>query len=258
VYVSPYHTSGYLMECVRAQSHSMVLVCNCLTSFVCALRYSVMLLCSATGCLTLCIRALSYSVVLLCCAFWIWPQYLCSSVLCWDRGFVVLVRHCACAPLYNCVDGAHTGYGSVDSLGESAKINSVWSWGCCDEEWNWNLSQALLQVEKDGCHPEWSHICVWGQNLCCLQHSSTSGCLKKTSNSICYHVVCESAAMGGSIIGHVPYVDNPDNIFTKVVWGGKHRNHLIHLLLHDLCDWIVCLIILLIEEMCGSCTIPGR
>jgi hypothetical protein len=42
--------------------------------------------------------------------------------------------------------------------------------------------------------------------------------------------------MGESIIGHVPYVDNPADICTKVVPGGQKRNHLIRLLLHDLCD----------------------
>jgi hypothetical protein len=60
--------------------------------------------------------------------------------------------------------------------------------------------------------------------------------LKKKSNSICYHTVRESAAMGESIIGHVPSVDNPADICPKVVTGGQKRNHLIHLLLHDLCD----------------------
>jgi hypothetical protein len=59
---------------------------------------------------------------------------------------------------------------------------------------------------------------------------------KKKSNSICYHVVRESAAMGESIIGHVPSVDNPADIYTNVVPGGKKRNHLSCLLLHDLCD----------------------
>jgi hypothetical protein len=42
--------------------------------------------------------------------------------------------------------------------------------------------------------------------------------------------------MGESIIGHVPSVENPADICTKVVPGGQNRNHLIHLLLHDLCD----------------------
>jgi hypothetical protein len=60
--------------------------------------------------------------------------------------------------------------------------------------------------------------------------------LKKKSNSICYHTLHESASMGESIIGHVPSVDNPDDICTKVVTGGQKRNQLIRLLLHDLCD----------------------
>jgi hypothetical protein len=60
--------------------------------------------------------------------------------------------------------------------------------------------------------------------------------LKKKSNSLCYHMVRESAVMVESIIGHVPSVDNPADICTKVVAGGQKRNHLICLLLHDLCD----------------------
>jgi hypothetical protein len=60
--------------------------------------------------------------------------------------------------------------------------------------------------------------------------------LKKKSNSIFYHSVREFSAMGESIIGHVPSVDNPADICTKVVPGGQKWNHLIRLLLHDLCD----------------------
>jgi hypothetical protein len=63
--------------------------------------------------------------------------------------------------------------------------------------------------------------------------------LKKKSNSICYHVVCESSAMGESLIGHVPSDDNPADICTKFVPGGHKGNHLFHLLLHNLCDLTV-------------------
>jgi hypothetical protein len=42
--------------------------------------------------------------------------------------------------------------------------------------------------------------------------------------------------MGESIIGHVPSVENPADICTKAVAGGKKRNHLIRLPLHDLHD----------------------
>jgi hypothetical protein len=42
--------------------------------------------------------------------------------------------------------------------------------------------------------------------------------------------------MGESIIGHVLSVYNSADICTKVVPDGKKRNHLIRLLMHDLCD----------------------
>jgi hypothetical protein len=60
--------------------------------------------------------------------------------------------------------------------------------------------------------------------------------LKKKLDSICYRAVRESAATGESIIGHVPSIDNPADICTNGVPGGQKRNHLISLLLRDLCD----------------------
>ena len=43
-------------------------------------------------------------------------------------------------------------------------------------------------------------------------------------------------AMNESLMGHVPSVDNPADICTKVVPGGAKRKHLIGKVLHDLCD----------------------
>jgi hypothetical protein len=78
---------------------------------------------------------------------------------------------------------------------------------------------------------------VYGDNMSVFHNTRRpESVLKKKSNSICYHAVRESAAMGESISGYVLYVENPADIFTKVVPGGQRRNHLIHLLLHDLCD----------------------
>jgi hypothetical protein len=78
---------------------------------------------------------------------------------------------------------------------------------------------------------------VYGDNMFVFHNTQRpESVLMKKSNSICYHAVRESAAMGEPIIGHVPSVDNPADICTKVVPGGQKRNHLIHLLLHDLCD----------------------
>jgi hypothetical protein len=57
-------------------------------------------------------------------------------------------------------------------------------------------------------------------------------------------------------IGHVPSVENPTDICTKVVPDRQNRNHLIRFILHDLCDCFACLVIFLAEEVCGSCGFP--
>jgi hypothetical protein len=78
---------------------------------------------------------------------------------------------------------------------------------------------------------------VYGDNMSVVHNiQRPESVLKKKSNCLCHHMVRESAAMGESIIGHTPSVDNPADICTKVVAGGQKRNHLIRLLLHDLCD----------------------
>jgi hypothetical protein len=77
----------------------------------------------------------------------------------------------------------------------------------------------------------------YGDNMYVVHNTQRhESVLKKKSNSICYHAVRESAAMGESIIVNVPSVDNPADIRTKVFPDGQKRNHLIRLLLHDLCD----------------------
>jgi hypothetical protein len=64
-------------------------------------------------------------------------------------------------------------------------------------------------------------IFVYGDNMSVVHNTQRpESVLKKKSNSICYHAVSESAVMGESIIGHVPSVDNPADICTKVFPGG--------------------------------------
>jgi hypothetical protein len=78
---------------------------------------------------------------------------------------------------------------------------------------------------------------VYGDNMSVVHNTQRPGSgLKKKSNEICDHLVRESTAMGGSIIGHVPYVNNPADICTKALPGGQKHDHLIGLLLHDLVD----------------------
>jgi hypothetical protein len=80
-------------------------------------------------------------------------------------------------------------------------------------------------------------IFVYGHNMPVVHNTQQPEyVLNKKSNSICYHAVHESYAMGESIIGHVPSVDNPADICTKFSPGGQKRNHLIRLLMHDLSD----------------------
>ena len=51
--------------------------------------------------------------------------------------------------------------------------------------------------------------------------------LVKKPNSICYHTVREYVSMGENLVGHVPSVDNPADLATKVIGGGQKRNHII-------------------------------
>jgi hypothetical protein len=62
---------------------------------------------------------------------------------------------------------------------------------------------------------------------------------KKKSNSICYHVFWESAAMDKCIMAHVRSKKNPADICTKVIPAGMKRRHLVGMLLFDLCDGLI-------------------
>jgi len=45
--------------------------------------------------------------------------------------------------------------------------------------------------------------------------------LKKKSNSICYHAVRESVAMGESLTAHIGMNENVGDLTTKVLYGQK-------------------------------------
>ncbi len=59
--------------------------------------------------------------------------------------------------------------------------------------------------------------------------------LKKKCNSICYHAVQESVAMGESLITHINSEDNLSDLMTKVTHGSKCR-HLVANILYDIYD----------------------
>ena len=60
--------------------------------------------------------------------------------------------------------------------------------------------------------------------------------LKKKSNAICYHFARESVAMGESRTGHIDTKENPADLATKVINGGRQRDHLVGKLLYDIVD----------------------
>jgi hypothetical protein len=59
--------------------------------------------------------------------------------------------------------------------------------------------------------------------------------LKKKSNSISYHAVRESVAMGESLTGHIGTNKNVGDLNTKVLYGQK-RGYMVSQLIYDIYD----------------------
>ena len=78
---------------------------------------------------------------------------------------------------------------------------------------------------------------AYGDNMSVIYNTQQpESTLKKKSNSICYHAIRESVAMGEMLTAHVPTAVNPADICTKVLSGGAKRDGLIGLVLYDLTD----------------------
>ena len=78
---------------------------------------------------------------------------------------------------------------------------------------------------------------IYGDNMSVIHNTQRpESTLKKKSNSICYHAIRESVAMGESKTSHISTNDNCADLATKVIPGGQKRNYLISLLLHFLAD----------------------
>ena len=79
--------------------------------------------------------------------------------------------------------------------------------------------------------------CVYGDNMSVIHNTQKpESTLKKKSNSICYHAIRESVAMGESLTGHLASKDNCADIATKIIPSGQLRDHLVGMLLFDLTD----------------------
>ena len=78
---------------------------------------------------------------------------------------------------------------------------------------------------------------VYGDNMSVINNTSKpESCLKKKSNSICYHFVREAVAMKECLTTHIPTLKNFADLLTKVL-SGKKRRDLVGGVLYDIYDY---------------------
>ncbi|KAL7457926.1 hypothetical protein ACHAXS_000413 [Conticribra weissflogii] len=77
---------------------------------------------------------------------------------------------------------------------------------------------------------------IYGDSLSVINNTSKpESILKKKNNAVCYHTVCESVSMGESLTAHIDGDENPADLLTKVICGGKRR-YIVNNILHDVYD----------------------
>ena len=77
---------------------------------------------------------------------------------------------------------------------------------------------------------------IFGDNMSVVTNSQKpESTLNKKSNSICYHAVRESVAMGESLVAHVRSEDNLADLLTKIITGEK-RKGFVRQILMDIYD----------------------
>ena len=78
---------------------------------------------------------------------------------------------------------------------------------------------------------------VYCDNMSVVHNTSNpASTLKKKSNSVCYHFIRESAAMGEILVGHIDTNLNRADIATKIIPAGMKRDSIVGLILYDLTD----------------------
>ncbi len=65
--------------------------------------------------------------------------------------------------------------------------------------------------------------------------SKPKSVLKKKNNAVCYHTVRELVAMGELLTTHIDGDENPTDLLTKIICGGK-RSYIVNNILHDMYD----------------------
>jgi hypothetical protein len=77
---------------------------------------------------------------------------------------------------------------------------------------------------------------VYGDNKSQVTNSSRpESTLKKMCNSICYHAIRESVAIGETLLTHIRAGDNLADFLTKTTSGAKRRS-LVRGVVHDIYD----------------------
>ena len=80
-------------------------------------------------------------------------------------------------------------------------------------------------------------LLVYGDNMLVIHNTQRPELLlKKKCDSICYHGVRKSIAMGETLTTHVPTLENYADLLTKVLYGQKCRR-LVQGMLYDIYDY---------------------
>ena len=72
---------------------------------------------------------------------------------------------------------------------------------------------------------------IYGDNMLVIHNTQLPEInLRKKSNSICYHAMIESVAMGELLTTRIPTGKNYEDLLTRVLCGRKQRYHMRNLL----------------------------
>ena len=78
------------------------------------------------------------------------------------------------------------------------------------------LMYNLVMMHIPICSP----LYIYGDKMSVVHNrSQPESFIRKKSNSVCYHAVCESVAIGESLVGHIPSNENVADLMPKVHYG---------------------------------------
>ena len=77
---------------------------------------------------------------------------------------------------------------------------------------------------------------IYGDSMSVIHNTQRpESMLKKKSNSICYHAISESVAMGESLTAHIGTNENVGDLAMEVLYGQKRR-YMVSQLLYNIYD----------------------